>query len=220
MDLSIFDVLGPVMVGPSSSHTAGALKLARTASLIAAKPFYRVRFGLFGSFSKTGRGHGTDKALLAGAMGLCETDERIKRAFELADERGIEYEFCEAELADSHENSCAITFFHNDNTQTAIVGSSIGGGQILITDIDGVKTEISANQPTILVRQYDRKGVISAITSILAEAGINIGVMRLSREFKGDIATTVIETDDALDDSLRRKLMKLDNVISVRFIIV
>ncbi|MEG2939169.1 MAG: ACT domain-containing protein, partial [Oscillospiraceae bacterium] len=100
------------------------------------------------------------------------------------------------------------------------VGSSIGGGQILITDIDGVKTEISANQPTILVRQYDRKGVISAITSILAEAGINIGIMRLSREFKGDIATTVIETDDALDDSLRRKLMKLDNVISVRFIIV
>jgi len=219
MDLSILDVLGPVMVGPSSSHTAGALKLARTARLIAQKPFHTVRFGLYGSFSKTGKGHGTDKALLAGALGLRETDEGIKKAPEIAEKLGVNYEFYEAELENSHENSCVMTFLHDDGTETTVIGCSIGGGQISITEIDGVKTEIAANQPTILVQQHDRKGVISAITTLLAEEGINIGVMRLSRAFKGDIATTVIETDDAPEEGLRDRLLALDNIISVRIIL-
>lgn len=216
---SLLDVLGPLMVGPSSSHTAGALKLARTAALIAGKPFSHVRFELYGSFAKTGPGHGTDKALLAGAMGFSETDERIRDSFSIAGERGLAYEFCEADdLPDCHENTCRITFAHADDTRSVIVGSSIGGGQILIHSIDGVETEIAASCPTVIVRQRDRKGVIGAITSLLADAGINIGVMRLSREARGELATTVIETDDDVPEALLARLGALDNVISVRFI--
>lgn len=216
---SLLDVLGPLMVGPSSSHTAGALKLARTAALIAGKPFSHVRFELYGSFAKTGSGHGTDKALLAGAMGFSETDERIRDSFSIADGRGLAYEFCEADdLPDCHENTCRITFAHADGTRSVIVGSSIGGGQILIHSIDGVETEIAASCPTVIVRQRDRKGVIGAITSLLADAGINIGVMRLSREARGELATTVIETDDDVPETLLARLGALDNVISVRFI--
>ncbi len=216
---SILDVLGPLMVGPSSSHTAGALKLARTAALIAGRPFTHVRFDLYGSFAKTGAGHGTDRALLAGAMGFSATDERIRDSFRIADERGLLYSFAEEEPADGcHENTCRITFTHDDGTQSVIVGSSIGGGQIVIHSVDGIETEISASCPTVIVRQHDRSGVIGAITSLLAGAGINIGVMRLSREARGELATTVIETDDDIPASLLARLSQLDNVISVRFV--
>ncbi len=218
MNISIFDVIGPVMVGPSSSHTAGAVKLARIAALISGKPFYRVTFALHGSFAKTGVGHGTDRALLAGAMGLDEDNEMIKNAYELAESRGLEYEFFEKDLGDVHENSCEMTFLHDDGSKSVIAGSSIGGGRILITGIDGVKTDISAEQPTLLIRQFDRKGVIHRITKALLDCGINIGVMRLTREERGNIATTVIETDDFLPPELAETIQAIENIISVRII--
>lgn len=218
MNIRILDVLGPLMVGPSSSHTAGALKLARTAALIAGKPFHEVHFGLYGSFAQTGLGHGTDRALVAGVLGFSATDERIRDSFRYAEEFGLRFSFGDADLPDSHENSCVLTFRHDDGTTTEIVGSSIGGGRIEILSIDGVRTDITAECPTILVRQHDRKGVISSITSLLAESGINIGVMRLSREFKGDVATTVIETDDTVSEALIGRLAALPNVMDVRFV--
>ena len=133
MNLSIFEVLGPVMIGPSSSHTAGAAKLARVAAMIAAKPFDKVEFALHGSFLKTGQGHGTRLALLAGALGLAEDDEGLKTAETLAQERGVAYSFTEAELEDAHENTACITFFHTDGSESRITGCSIGGGRIRIT---------------------------------------------------------------------------------------
>lgn len=218
MNISIFEILGPVMIGPSSSHTAGAAKLARTAAAIAAKPFLRVQFALSGSFAKTGLGHGTHQALLAGAIGLREDDERLRVADKLAKAQGIAWEFSEIELPDAHENTVAFTFFCTDGTQVRIVGCSLGGGRILITDIDGMQTEISAEQPTIVVEQNDKPGVVSAISRVLAEQGINIGVMRVSRTAKGEAAGCVIETDTTVSPEVAARLCALDNVRTVRVI--
>lgn len=218
MNLSLFEVVGPVMIGPSSSHTAGAARLARVAALIADRPFQRVEFGLHGSFAKTGRGHGTDKALLAGAMGIREDDEAIRDAFSLAEQRGLAYSFYEVDLPDSHENSARITFFHLDGTRTAVEGSSIGGGRIRINQIDGMAAGFSAESPTLLISQKDVTGVVSEISRTLADEKINIGVMRLSREARGKAAVTVLETDSPIPERVARRLRTIPNILSVRII--
>lgn len=218
MNISIFDVCGPVMIGPSSSHTAGAAKLAKTAALIASKPFNRVLFCLHGSFAKTGDGHGTKEALLAGAMGFDADDERISKAFEIAKHKNLTYEYREIELSECHENTAQITFFHLDNTKTQITGSSIGGGRILITRLDEMPVEITAESPTIIINQQDKTGVVSEISRILAENKINIAVMRVSRVAKGDIANTVIETDNHIPQNAVSALCKASNVLWVKVI--
>ncbi len=218
MNLSIFDVIGPIMIGPSSSHTAGAVKLARVAARIAGKPFKHVEFGLHGSFAKTGKGHGTHLALLAGVLGLTEEDERIKCSPGIAEARGITYEFYEVDLDDVHENTAVITFTHDDDTTTEIVGCSTGGGRILITRISGVEVEVTAERPTIIMQQIDRPGVIAGISRILAENNINIGVMRFSRVAKRDVATSVLETDEKIPPEVVEKLAALDDVLMVRVI--
>lgn len=218
MNLSIFDVIGPIMIGPSSSHTAGAVKLARVAALIAAKPFTHVDFGLHGSFAKTGAGHGTKLALLAGVLGITKDDEKIRHSREAAAARGITYNFHEVELDDAHENTAVITFTHTDFSQSTIVGCSIGGARILITNINGVAVEVAAEQTTIVIQQRDQQGVISRISQILADNDINIGIMRVSRVAKRDVATTVIETDDKVSPEVAKQLTDLDVVLSVRVI--
>ena len=142
MDISIFEAVGPVMIGPSSSHTAGAAKLARAAITIIDEPISHVSFGLFGSFAKTYKGHGTDLALVAGILGLREDDERLTESFSMAQARNITYDFYETELVDVHENSVLMTFTLADGRIRNIVGSSIGGGQILIRKIDGLPLRI------------------------------------------------------------------------------
>ncbi len=216
MDVSIFSVLGPVMIGPSSSHTAGAVKLARVARLIAAKPFEHVSFGLHGSFSETYRGHGTDKALVAGALGLHEDDERLVDAFSLAEQAGLTFAFYPLELNDVHENSVKITFFHTDGTKQEVVGSSIGGGQIIISRVGNFEVEFSAENPTLVVCQHDRKGTVTEVSRVLAENNINIAIMRLSRRARGDIAFCIIETDSIISEEIVAEIEALQNVISVQ----
>ena len=218
MNISLFDVLGPVMIGPSSSHTAGAAKLARVARIIAQKPFHRVRFGLHGSFAKTGLGHGTQLALLAGALGLSEDDERLADAERLAQQADLEYEFYEVELEDAHENTAVITFFCDDGTAVEVIGCSVGGGRIKVTEIDGLPANIRAESPTLLITQNDRPGVVGAVSGALAESGLNIAIMRVSRETKGDVANCVIETDGSIGDELVEKIRLLPNIRSVRAI--
>ncbi len=212
MNISVFDVIGPIMIGPSSSHTAGAARLARVAAQICAKPFFKVAFGLSGSFAKTGAGHGTDRALLAGAMGFLQDDERIVEAYDIAQKKNLQYRFYEVALNEKYENSCKITFYHADGTKSIIVGSSIGGGRIIVSKINGMPTELSAERPTIIINQLDKKGVISSITQLLTWQGINIAVMRLSREGRGQKATTIIETDDLVPTHLKDLLIQLDGV--------
>ena len=218
MNISLFDVLGPVMIGPSSSHTAGAAKLARVARIIAERPFHRVRFGLYGSFAKTGLGHGTRQALLAGAMGLSEDDERLRDAQALAEAAGICYEFYEVELDGAHENTAVITFNCDDGSTVEVIGCSVGGGRIKITEIDGLAANIRAESPTLLITQNDRPGVVGAVSGALAESGLNIAIMRVSRETKGDIANCVIETDGKIETDLVERIRRLPNIRSVRAI--
>lgn len=215
MQLSVFDVLGPVMIGPSSSHTAGAARLARVAALIANKPFTKVCFGMSGSFAKTGPGHGTNKALLAGALGLAEDDERIRDVEELAANLKIEAEYYQEELDDMHENSVHMTFIHTDGSESNVWGSSIGGGRITINRIGEFDTSITAESPTLVVQHLDRPGVLSEVTRVLAEKGINIGVMRLARQAKGKEASVVIEVDGSIPPQVAELVREIQYVTEV-----
>jgi L-serine dehydratase len=218
MDISIFDSVGPLMIGPSSSHTAGAAKLARAAASIIDYPFHHVSFGLHGSFAKTYKGHGTDTALVAGILGISESDERLINAFELAKERGIAYDFYETTLKNVHQNSVKMTFTLADGRIREIVGSSIGGGQIIIRKIDGFDTEVSLNSSTLVILQEDKVGVVSEITKVLADHMINIGVMAVKRKERGSRACCIIETDSLLFHDIVEDLKKLKNIIQVQAI--
>lgn len=216
MNISIFDVMGPVMIGPSSSHTAGAARLANAAARIADGPFTHVSFGLHGSFAKTYKGHGTDKALVAGVLGFHADDEQIRNAFAIAKARNISFEFYETELEGMHDNSACITFLMADGKTRKVAGSSTGGGQIVICRIDQLNVELTLQSPTLIISQYDKKGVISQITQILAENNINIGVMKLSRTARGQTAICVIETDDLLTKEIVQKVSRSEHVIAVQ----
>ncbi|HWP52066.1 MAG TPA: L-serine ammonia-lyase, iron-sulfur-dependent subunit beta [Clostridia bacterium] len=218
MDISVFKAVGPVMIGPSSSHTAGAARLARIARLIVAGPFDHVSFGLHGSFAQTYKGHGTDRALVAGALGFAEDDERISDAFTLAEQAGLTWDFYPIELQNVHENSVKMTFFMRDGSKQEIIGSSIGGGQIVICAINGFITDISAQSSTLVISQNDRRGVISDVSHVLAESGMNIGTMKVSRNARGETAFCIIETDGQIDDAVVDRLRQVKNVISVRAI--
>ncbi len=216
MDISILEVLGPVMIGPSSSHTAGAARLGRVSAVIAGKPFSKVEFGLHGSFAHTYKGHGTDMALLGGVLGLREDDERLRDAYKIAQERGLKYRFYEKELENVHENSVLITFYCCDGSILNVVGSSIGGGQIIICRINEFVTEFHAQAATLLISHYDHKGVISKISGILSEADVNIAVMKLNRRSKGDVAFCMIETDDQIGEDVVRRIEAIEDVLTVR----
>ena len=218
MNISIFDVLGPVMIGPSSSHTAGAAKLSKAARMIAGGKISHIAFGLHGSFAQTYKGHGTDRALVAGALGLEADDEHLADSFELAREIGMGFDFYETELENVHENTVKMTLTMEDGHTTQITGSSIGGGQILITQIDGYDMEISLQLPTIVIMQYDRKGIVTEVSGIMSEHDINIANMKLIRREKGEIACCIIETDEIIPSEVEDSIQKSKNIIYSRIV--
>ena len=207
--------MGPVMIGPSSSHTAGAAKLAKTARLIYDKPFKKVRFGLGGSFASTYRGHFTDYALVAGALGMNEDDERLGQSFEIAEKEGVEFVFYPTEIPSVYENTARITFVAENGDEFFVEGASLGGGRILITNINGLVCELNATMPTVIVQQQDVKGVVSDVSTILAFNNINIGVMKVSRTSRGEKAFCVIECDDIIPENVIEELRQVNNVLSV-----
>ncbi len=215
MEVSLLDVVGPVMIGPSSSHTAGAAKLAKTARLIYNRTFVRVRFGLGGSFAQTYRGHFTDYALVAGALGMSEDDENLSRSFEIAQEKGIGFEFYPTEIQSQYENTARITFIDEDGKGFFVEGASLGGGRILITSINGLKCEVPATSPTIIVQQRDVAGVVSDVSTILAKNNINIGIMKVGRDVRGGTAYCIIECDDTISGAITAELRKAANVLNV-----
>ena len=215
MNISLLDVVGPVMIGPSSSHTAGAAKLAKTARLIFDKPFKKVRFGLGGSFASTYRGHFTDFALVAGALGMSEDDENLGHSFEIAQQQGVEFVFYPTEIPSNYENTARITFVDEAGEEFFVEGASLGGGRILVTNINGLACELTATSPTVIVQQQDVKGVVSDVSTILAFNNINIGIMKVSRTSRGDKAFCVIECDDIIPQHVIDELRQVNNVLSV-----
>lgn len=218
MDFGIFDILGPVMIGPSSSHTAGAARLGKIAAQIAGGSFHRVEFLLYGSFAKTYRGHGTDKALVAGVLGMDPDDENLRDSLSVAEKNGLQFEFIEGGVEDVHPNTVKFTFYKDNGIQVTVTGSSIGGGNISIIEIDGEPVEFSGQYPTIIIDHWDRKGMISKISSIISEAQINIATMKVNRSSRGENAFMIIETDSNINDDIINKLKNIDEVIKVRAI--
>lgn len=215
MGISIFEVTGPVMVGPSSSHTAGAARLSRMAALIVGEPFHKVEFGLYGSFAKTYRGHGTDLALVAGVLGIGESDESLADSFHIAEEKGLEYSFETVELKDVRENTAQMRFYLDSGKVREITGSSLGGGRICICRVDGFETELYCEKPTVMILHRDQKGMLSRITAEMAKKDLNIAILRCTRKEKGDVACTIIESDESIPHGIKNCLEDIQGVLSV-----
>jgi L-serine dehydratase len=200
--VSLLDIIGPVMVGPSSSHTAGACRLGLLARGLVGGTPQRARVELHGSFARTGEGHGTDKAIVGGLMGFRPDDERIRNALEIAEREGLHYGFEKTRLGDEdkvHPNSVRITAERGDR-RSLMLGSSLGAGRILITEIDGFPVEVSGSYHTMVLIAEDVRGSIARIAGILADDGLNIATLRLTRKERGGDAFMVIELDEAPDE--------------------
>lgn len=201
--LSIFDVIGPNMIGPSSSHTAGAVSMALLARKMCPSAIVKVTFTLYGSFAKTYHGHGTDRALLGGILGFSTDDARIRESFRLAREAGIEYEYIiDEENIPDHPNTADIDIFCVDGYRLTVRGVSIGGGKVKIVRINHIDVEFTGEYSTLIVRQTDKPGVVAHITQCLSKYNVNIAFMRMFRETKGATAYTVVESDEAIPDSI------------------
>lgn len=214
--ISVFDVLGPIMIGPSSSHTAGACTIARLAQEMMKGPIEKVEFTLYGSFARTGRGHGTDRALVGGIMGFDPEDERIRDSFELARERGLDFSFrFEPGDTDMHPNTVDILMKNADGDLMCVRGESVGGGKVRIRKINGIEVNLTDQLSAVIVSHQDKPGMISRIAGELSRRGINIAFMRVFREAQGARAYTIIETDGFLPEGLEEELFRDDRMLDV-----
>ncbi|HZK83503.1 MAG TPA: L-serine ammonia-lyase, iron-sulfur-dependent subunit beta [Desulfosporosinus sp.] len=215
---NVFDLIGPIMVGPSSSHTAGAVRLGGMARKILGEEPVQGTISLHGSFAKTGKGHGTNLALIAGLLGMQPDDERIPEAIEMAKERGQNFSFRIADLGDVHPNTVKFELLGKTGCHTQVVGSSIGGGAIVIREINDFQVEIRGNYPTIVILHQDLPGLVAQVTLLLATAQTNIARMLVSREKRGAQALMVLETDEKIEDAvlaLMRRLPKIYQVLAI-----
>ncbi|MEK5444358.1 L-serine ammonia-lyase, iron-sulfur-dependent subunit beta [Fredinandcohnia sp. FSL W7-1320] len=210
---SAFDIIGPVMIGPSSSHTAGAARIGRIARTLFEKQPKKAIVSLYGSFAKTYKGHGTDLAIVAGLLDFDTFDKRIPDSLAIAEKSGMEVIFQTEEAVPDHPNTVKINLFDNDN-ELELIGISIGGGTIEITEINSFKLKLSGD-PAILVMHKDRFGIISYVTSVLAKYEINIGHMEVARKDKGETAIMVIEVDQKIADEVIQELRSLSYVSRV-----
>jgi L-serine dehydratase len=209
--VSLLDIIGPVMVGPSSSHTAGACRLGLLARGLVGGTPERALIELHGSFARTGEGHGTDKALVGGLMGFRPDDERLRHALEIAEREGLDYRFDKTKLGEEnevHPNTARLTIERGDRSAT-MMGSSLGAGRVLVTQVDGYPVEISGNFNTIILVAEDIPGSISRIAGVLADDGINIANLRLTRKQRGGDAFMVIEVDEPPDEKVRDDIRAL-----------
>jgi len=212
---SVFDILGPVMIGPSSSHTAGAVRLGLLARAILGSQPERAAITLHGSFAKTGRGHGTDLAIVAGLLGMRPDDPEITRAFEHAAERGMVFTIGEGDLGDVHANTALLALSVGDSA-VEIQGSSVGGGEVLVTRIGRFEAYADGRMPLLIVEHNDLPGEIAAVTRIISGSGANIAQMRVSRTRKGADALMLIETDTALPTATLAEIEALPGVLRIR----
>ena len=211
--MDIFDLIGPVMVGPSSSHTAGAARIGLVAGKLLGQRCIKAVLHLHGSFADTGKGHGTDKALIAGLLGMYPDDERIPDSFTYAIMNGLEFQFEHTRLRNVHPNSVFMELWGYDGAKLTILASSIGGGRIQIKEISGMPLTFSAEYPTLIVRNEDQPGSVSDVSRVLAELNINIATFNVNRDSRGGKAIMVIECDSPIEDHIAAKIREIPGIL-------
>lgn len=215
--INIFDMMGPVMIGPSSSHTAGAARIGNMGRTLLGEEVARADIGLHGSFAETGFGHGTDRALLAGLLGMKPDDLRIPNAYGEANRAGMAYSFRTVELRDAHPNTALLELTGKSGKKLTLQASSIGGGAIVVNKIDGIDVNFTGDFNTLIVRNQDESGSVAAITSILSQVHINVANMSVNRHRRGGDALMVIETDQHIKPRQVEFLSELPGILSVTY---
>ncbi len=216
--MAIFDIIGPVMVGPSSSHTAGAVRIGYVSGKLLGEPVKKAVINLYGSFLATGKGHGTQKAIVAGLLGMNTDDMRIPQSFDIAKEKGIEFEFGEAILKEAHPNTVQLQLTGQSGRQLEVIGESIGGARINIAKIDGIDTNFSGDYPTLVVHNLDQPGHIAEVTSMLAHKSVNIATMQLYRSTRGGEAVMVVECDQEIPQEGIDWLRRVEGIKKVTYL--
>ena len=216
--MNIFDILGPVMVGPSSSHTAGAVRIGLIARRLLGGQPATAKITLSGSFAATGTGHGTDRALVAGLLGMKPDDIRIPDSFALAVEQGLAFTFDKTELKEAHPNTAILQLSTAGGRELEVQASSLRGGRIMVTKLDGINVNFNGDSPTLIVHNLDQPGHVAEVTSMLSHKSVNIATMQLYRNHRGGYAVMVIETDQDIPAEALRWLSRLEGVIKVTYL--
>lgn len=217
MNIGLFDILGPITVGPSSSHTAGAVRIGLVCRKLLGEDVRRAKVTFYGSFADTYRGHGTDKAVIGGLLGFSTDNEKIRESLGLTEFRGLSYEIATGEDPRYHPNTVVIEA-SSKNNRIRLRGESVGGGAIRIAEINGLEAEASFAEDTLILFHRDEPGVMAGIANILSLNGYNIGNLRLSRARREGDVITVVETDVPVDESTVEQLRHVESVSSVAMI--
>jgi len=213
--MNLFDILGPVMVGPSSSHTAGAVRIGNMGrSLLGQKPV-RAELLLHGSFASTGEGHGTHQALIAGLLGMAPDDIRVPNSFALAEEAGLSFSFEACNLRDAHPNSAILRLEGDKGGKVEVGAASLGGGRIQVFQLDGLQCVFTGALPTLVVYNTDQPGCVSQVSGALASRGLNVATLQLSRSSRGGDAVMVIECDHPISEEIAQEIRALPGILRV-----
>ncbi len=213
--MNLFDILGPIMVGPSSSHTAGAVRIGAMARALLGQAPAKARLMLHGSFDSTGKGHGTHQALIAGLLGFAPDDARVPDSFALAKEQGLAFTFESVTLRDTHPNSVLIQLESTRGDQLEVAASSLGGGRIKVFQVDGLPCSFSGDLPTLVVHNTDQPGCVSQVTGVLARRGLNVATLQLNRDGRGESAVMVIESDQPIFERAAEEIRALPGILRV-----
>ncbi len=217
--MNLFDIMGPVMVGPSSSHTAGAVRIGRMARrLLGEGTPKEAAITLYGSFAATGQGHGTDRALVAGLLGMQTDDERIASSYEWAEKEGMNFSFSRAKGSGEHPNTARIDLISKSGKTLSMTAASLGGGRITVTGLDGLRVNFSGDLPTLIVQNEDKPGHVSAVSTMIAQTNVNVATMQLYRDYPGGNAVMIVETDKTIPKESLELLRQRKGIQHVTFI--
>lgn len=216
--MNLLDIIGPIMVGPSSSHTAGAVKIGLVSRKLMVEKVVKADIYFHGSFLATGKGHGTDKAVVAGLLGIAVDDSRVPFSFEIAKQEGLEFKITGIDLGDAHPNTVKLNLTGESGKKIEIIAASVGGGQIEVCEIDGLSASFGGNYPTIIVNHKDIPGRVTAVTSRLSESNVNIATMKLYRTVRGGDAVMIIECDHEVPVKTIKSLEELEGIIKVTYL--
>lgn len=216
--MNIFEILGPVMVGPSSSHTAGAVRIGYVCRKLMGEKIVTADIELYGSFLLTGKGHGTPQAIVAGLLGMTPDDARIPDSFEIAKAQGLKFTIGEAKLKEAHPNSVLLKLTGESGKELEVIGESLGGSIINIAQIDGLPANISGDYPTLIASNMDVPGMVAKVSEVLFETKINIAQMHLYRASRGKNSVLIAECDQEIEDKTLNDIRDLDGIMKVSYL--